>query len=75
MIGCLRAGINPAPTGRVNESPVRAGFTPARVDCDSLRIAKFGYDELCRSSLLIPDLRALTAIIWTYRTIKGLIWS
>ena len=34
----LRAGINPAPTERVGEPPVGAGFTPARRGCQNLQI-------------------------------------
>ena len=39
--GSLRAGINPAPTKRVDLPVVGAGFTPARIGCWSLQVAHF----------------------------------
>jgi hypothetical protein len=43
-IGSLGAGVNPAPTLRVNESPAGAGFSPARVGYHSLQIAQLRLD-------------------------------
>jgi len=44
-IGSLRAGINPAPTKRVDLPVVGAGFTPARIGCWSLQIAHLRKDK------------------------------
>jgi hypothetical protein len=38
------AGVNPAPTLGVNESPVGAGLTPACVDYHSLQLAQLRLD-------------------------------
>ena len=49
-IGSLRAGINPAPTKRVDLPVVGAGFTPARIGCWASRsfilgVSNFGYSD------------------------------
>jgi hypothetical protein len=58
-IGSLRAGINPAPTKRVDLPVVGAGFTPARIGCWSLQIAHFRCNYDVQSWFLIGQARII----------------